>query len=135
MKKIRKLKPNEKVERDTIVINLMNICKIAFALDMNYLISLIYTKFAFKDNVVFTNYTSFDKFLDENDRLLDEIVESAIKRQLIGITLIAYETLKDMDKVVEQLNSVNDIEMIVFSMCIDELEQKVFGLYEESKKK
>lgn len=135
MKKVKILKNNEKVERDTIVINLMNICRIAFALDMNYLIYLIYTKFAFKDNIALTNYTSFDRFLDENDKKIDGIIESSIKRHLMGLTLITYDNLKNVNKVVEQLNIIDDLEVIIFAMCIDELEEKVFGLYKECQKK
>lgn len=127
MSRVKILEENEKSERYTKVINLGNKARMGVKLDDDKMIDLIFTKFAFHKGIAISNYSYFDDFLAKNDKEIDEIINSAIQRGIMGIVTLTYTNLKSVDKLVENLNSM-DLEVAVYSMMIDEITERVFSL-------
>lgn len=127
MSRVKILEENEKSEIYTKVVKIGNEARIGVKLDDDKMIDLIFTKFTFHKGIAISNYSYFDDFLANNDRAIDEIINSAIQRGIMGIVTLTYTNLKSVEKLVENLNSI-DLEVAVYSMMIDEITEKVFCL-------
>lgn len=127
MSRVKILEENEKSEIYTKVVKIGNEARIGVKLDDDKMIDLIFTKFTFHKGIAISNYSYFDDFLANNDRAIDEIINSAIQRGIMGIVTLTYTNLKSVEMLVENLNSI-DLEVAVYSMMIDEITEKVFCL-------
>lgn len=132
MEKVRLLKENEQVSFATKVISVNN-HRIAFNLNIDYLVELIYTRIAFKDCIVISNYYAFDNFLSKFDEEINDIIDTTIRRYLIALTVLKLDRCKSISKAVNELNATNNLELIIYSMMIDDITDKVFTLYENNK--
>lgn len=131
MNKVRILKKGENIKPHTKVINLDNKYKIAFELDIDYLTKLIFTRLTFKDATVLLDYSYFDKFLEMFDEEINSIIEVAIRKNLMVLTLLSSNTVTKIDEIIDRLNNLEDLELIIFCLATDEITDKIFKLYKK----